>query len=142
MQEPQYTSCPRNTVMAFYAAFDGGTLDRFEGIAPGFEARVFGATVLDWPGFFGFAKSFREGFPNGCHVFDDVVVEGDRVVTVGRYRGRHEHAFMGVPATQREVDFAVMHLDVVADGRIVDHRGIGDINTMWSQLGVAAPTAG
>jgi len=142
MQEPHPTTGPRGTALAFYAAFDAGALDRFDGIAPGFEARVFGATVLDWPGFSDFARAFREGFPNGCHVFDDVVVEGDRVVTVGHYRGRHEHAFMGVPATQREVDFAVMHLDVVADGRIVEHRGIGDISTMWTQLGVNASTMG
>jgi len=30
----------RATAMAFYAAFDSGTLDRFAGIADGFEARV------------------------------------------------------------------------------------------------------
>jgi predicted ester cyclase len=133
---------PRDAVMAFYAAFDAGALDRFEGIAPDFEARVFGATVLDAPGFLSFARSFCEGFPRGCHVFDHVVVEGDKVVTIGRYRGRHERAFMGIEATQREVDFAVMHLDVVADGRLVEHRGIGDVNTMWAQLGVSAPIAG
>ena len=49
---------------------------------------------------------------------------------------------MGVAATGREVDFIVMHVDRVHDGRIVEHRGIGDINTMWAQLGVAPPAAG
>lgn len=132
---------PRDTVMAFYDAFDGGVLDHFEGIAPGFEARVFGGTVLDGPGFLAFATAFREGFPNGRHLFDHVVSEGDKVATIGRYQGRHECPFMGVPATGREVDFVVMHIDVVAEGRIVEHRGIGDAGTMWAQLGVSPPAS-
>jgi predicted ester cyclase len=135
------TRGPRDTVLAFYDAFDHGALGRFEGIAPGFEARVFGGTVLDWPGFLGFATAFREAFPKGRHVFDHVVTEGDKVATIGRYRGRHERPFMGVPATGREVDFVVMHVDVVAEGRIVEHRGIGDAATMWAQLGVSPPAS-
>lgn len=126
-------------VMAFYAAFDRGEIDRFEAIAPGFEARVFGDTALDWPGFVGFGKAFSDAFPGGRHGFDHVVTEGDRVATFGRYRGRHERPFMGIPPTGREVDFAVFHLDRVEQGRIVEHRGIGDAKTLWAQLGVAAP---
>jgi steroid delta-isomerase-like uncharacterized protein len=132
---------PRATVMAFYEAFDRGALGTFDGIGDEFQARVFGATVLDWPGFLAFAQAFREGFPEGRHVFDFVVAEGDSVATIGRYRGRHECPFMGVAAAGREVDFTVMHVDTVQDGRIVEHRGIGDINTMWAQLGVTPPAA-
>lgn len=135
------THNPRDTVMAFYDAFDRGALDRLDSIDPRFEARVFGATVLDWSGFLGFATAFRDGFPNGNHVFDHVVTEGDKVATIGRYSGRHERAFMGVPATGRAVDFVVMHIDIVDRGRIVEHRGIGDINAMWNQLGVRPPAS-
>ncbi|MBI5719098.1 MAG: ester cyclase [Burkholderiales bacterium] len=129
----------KETVMAFYAAFDQGSLRSFRGIGAAFEAKVFGATVLDWPGFLAFGEAFREGFPDGRHVFDFVIAEGDSVATIGHYRGRHTQHFMGVAATRREVDFTVMHVDRVQDGRIVEHRGIGDINTMWSQLGVTPP---
>lgn len=129
----------REQVLAFYAAFDAGTLARYERIGEGFEARVFGATVLDWPGFLAFGESFRAGFPDGRHVFDHVVAEGDRVATIGRYRGRHTQPFMGVAPTGREVDFTVMHLDRVHEGCLVEHRGIGDAATLWAQLGVAPP---
>jgi predicted ester cyclase len=64
------------------------------------------------------------------------------VSTVGHYRGHHDGVLMGVPATGRYVDFTVMHVDRVRDGRIVEHRGIGDINAMWAQLEVTSPTAG
>ena len=46
---------------------------------------------------------------------------------------------MGVAPTGKDVDFTVMHVDRVRDGRIVEHRGIGDIATMWAQLGVHRP---
>lgn len=129
----------KEVVMAFYEAFDQGALRTFTGIGAPFEARVFGATVLDWPGFLAFGEAFREGFPDGQHVFDFVIAEGNSVATIGRYRGRHTRAFMGVAATHRHADFTVMHVDRVQDGRIVEHRGIGDINMMWSQLGVEPP---
>lgn len=132
---------PRDTVMGFYQAFDDNALDRFDAIDGAFEARVFGATVLDWQGFQAFGQAFREGFPNGRHLFDFVVAEGDLVATIGHYTGRHERPFMGVPASGREVDFTVMHVDRVREGRVVEHRGIGDINTMWAQLGVDPPRA-
>jgi predicted ester cyclase len=130
------------TVMSLYQAFDQGALGSFGAVGSGFEANVFGATVLDWPGFVQFGQAFVDAFPNGRHVFDFVVAEGDTVSTIGRYQGRHEGELMGVAATGKEVDFVVMHVDRVRDGRIVEHRGIGDINTMWSQLGVAPPRAG
>lgn len=48
---------------------------------------------------------------------------------------------MGVPATGKEIDCLVFHVDRVRDGRIVEHRGIGDAATLWAQLGVAPPVA-
>lgn len=129
----------RRIVMAFYEAFDTNALRQFDAIGPAFVARVFGATELDWPGFLAFGEAFLAGFPNGRHVFDVVTAEGGVVTTVGHYRGRHEREFMGVAATGRDVDFTVMHMDRVSEGRIVEHRGIGDIDTMWAQLGVEPP---
>jgi predicted ester cyclase len=125
--------------MAFYEAFDRGVLGSFGDIGAPFEARVFGATVLDWPGFLAFSEAFRDGFPDGRHVFDIVIAEGDSVATIGRYRGRHTRTFMGVAPTDRDVDFTVMHVDRVQEGRIVEHRGIGDSKTLWSQLGIERP---
>ena len=134
-------STPTATVMAFYDAFYRGELASFDAIGDRFEARVFGATALDWRGFTAFAQAFRDGFPDGRHEFDVFVAEGDWVATIGRYRGRQERPFNGVPATGKEVAFVVMHVDRVRDGLIVEHRGIGDINTMWAQLGIKPATA-
>jgi predicted ester cyclase len=134
-------SATKATVVKFYEEFDRGTLARFGAVDDEFAARVFGATVLDWPGFVAFGQSFLDAFSDGRHEFDYVVAEGDTVATIGHYRGRHDGELMGVSATGREVDFTVMHVDRVRDGRIVEHRGIGDVNTMWAQLGVEPPSS-
>ena len=41
-----------------------------------------GTTVLDWPGFLAFSEAFRDGFPDGKHVFSFVIAEGDSVATI------------------------------------------------------------
>jgi len=133
---------PKALVARFYEEFDRGDLGGFDAVDHAFEATVFGTTVLDWPGFVAFGQSFLDAFPDGRHEFDFVVAEDDSVATIGHYRGRHEGELMGVPATGNEVNFTVMHVDRVRDGRIVEHRGIGDINALWAQLGVEPPARG
>lgn len=127
------------TVMALYAAFDGGRIERFDAVDSRFQAKVFGDTTLDWAGFAAFGQAFCRAFPSGRHAFDYILTEGDCVATIGRYCGRHENEFMGVPATGKEVDFVVFHVDRVQNGRLVEHRGIGDASTLWAQLGVPPP---
>ena len=132
----------RAIVARFYEDFDGGKLGSFDAVDPAFTATVFGTTVLDWTGFVAFGQSFLDAFSDGRHEFDFVVAEGGNVVTIGHYRGHQDGELMGVPATGNEVSFTVMHIDRVENGRIIEHRGIGDINAMWAQLGVQPPAAG
>ena len=136
------TGAIKQVVATLYDEFDHGRLGGFDAVDQDFEATVFGTTVLDWPGFVAFGQSFLDAFSDGRHEFDYVVAEGDVVATIGHYRGHHDGELMGVPATGRAVDFTVMHIDRVHDGRIVEHRGIGDINAMWAQLGIDPAAAG
>jgi predicted ester cyclase len=140
-RRPMHQPTPKDVVVELYERFDRGDLGSFQAVDGDFAATVFGTTVLDWPSFVAFGQSFVDAFPNGRHEFDFVVAEGDAVATIGHYRGRHEGELMSVPATGRDVDFTVMHIDRVRDGRIIEHRGIGDINAMWTQLGVDPPSA-
>jgi predicted ester cyclase len=139
---PAQSTSPRDVVVRFYEDFDRGQLSGFEAVDDECEATVFGTTVLDWPGFIAFGQSFLDAFSDGRHEFDFIVTEGDTVATMGHYRGHHDGELMGVPATGKEVDFTVMHVDRVQNGHIVEHLGIGDINAMWAQLGVEPPAAG
>ena len=127
----------RSLVLRMYEEFDHGRLDDFDAIAPDFSARVVAhSEPLDWDGFVEFGRGFLDAFPDGCHVFEHVVTEGDTVMTLGTYEGTHEGELQGLAPTHRRVKFAVMHLDRVVDGKIVEHRGLGDLTIMMQQLGV------
>ncbi len=128
----------KELVLQMYEEFDTGKLDAFESsISPGFAAHVMGNQSMDWEGFVEFGSQFLSAFPDGRHVFDYVIAQGEYVVTVGSYRGTHKGELMGVAPTYRQIKLAVMHLDRVEDGRIVEHRGIGNALDLMSQLGVS-----
>ena len=128
----------RKLVLRMYDEFDKGTLKAFQpSISPQFVANVMGNQSMDWKGFVEFSSLFLSAFPDGHHTFDHVIVEGNEVVTVGRYRGTHQGELLGISPTYRRIDLAVMHLDRVENGRIVEHRGIGNGLDLMNQLGVS-----
>ena len=140
-QQKQPEVVNRELVLRMYDEFDKGTLGGFRAsISPDFAAHVMGNQSMDWEGFTEFGAQFLSAFPDGRHVFDRVVTEGDCVVTVGRYRGTHEGELMGIAPTHRPIELAVMHLDRVENGTIVEHRGIGNALDLLGQLGAYPAT--
>lgn len=137
-QETSVEDQNKKLVLKMYNEFDLGRLDEFRPlISPDFTAHVMGNMSMDWEGFVEFGAQFLFAFPNGRHVFDYVIADGDYVVTVGRYLGTHEGELMGIAPSHRQIDLAVMHLDRVVDGRIMEHRGIGNAMDLMNQLGVS-----
>jgi len=52
-----------------------------------------------------------------------------------RWTGTQEGAFMGVPASGKPVDFEVLDLVRMADGKAAEHWGVSDMMTMMVQIG-------
>jgi predicted ester cyclase len=128
-----------NTAVALrlYQAFDDGALNEVgELIDANFVAEVLGTTTLDWSGFSEFGAAFRRAFPDGRHVFDSIVADGENVVTVGTYRGVHAEEIQGLRPTGRKLELPVMHVDRVVGGKIVEHRGLANELDFMRQLGV------
>lgn len=124
-------------VLRLYEEFDKGKLDDFtESIGSNFVAYVLGTTKLDWNGFKQFGNAFRSAFADGRHVFDYVVTQGENVATIGTYQGTHTGEMQGIAPTNRQLRLAVMHLDRVVDGKIVEHRGLANEVDLMRQLGV------
>jgi predicted ester cyclase len=121
-------------VQQFYQEFDAGHLEEFAAISPDFAAEVMGNMVLDWRGFLDFGGQFLDAFPDGRHVFDHILVDGEWVFTVGTYHGTHRGTLMGIAPTNLPVALKVMHLDRIENGRIVEHRGIGNALDLLQQL--------
>lgn len=124
-------------VLRLYEEFDKGKLDDFtELISSNFVAYVLGTTKLDWNGFKQFGNAFRSAFADGRHVFDYVVTQGENVATIGTYQGTHTGEMQGIASTNRQLKLAVMHLDRVVNGKIVEHRGLANEVDFMRQLGV------
>jgi predicted ester cyclase len=125
-------------VLRLYQEFDKGDLNGFaDSVSSDFVANVLGTTTLDWTGFKQFGNAFVSAFPDGRHVFDHVVTDGDNVVTIGTYQGTHTREFHGISPTNKRLKLTVMHLDRIVNGKIVEHRGIANESDFMRQLGVA-----
>lgn len=127
----------RELVLRMYHDFDAGTLDAYAAtsVAPSFEAHVMGTMSMDWAGFEAFGADFLSAFPDGRHVFDYVVVQGDNIVTVGKYIGTQQGELMGIAPTGKKISLSVMHLDRVKDGKLIEHIGMANAADLMSQLG-------
>ncbi|PWB64728.1 MAG: ester cyclase [Bradyrhizobiaceae bacterium] len=124
-------------VLRLYEEFDKGHLDGFaDFISLDFVANVLGTTTLDWAGFKQFGNAFVSAFPDGHHVFDHVVTDGENVVTIGTYQGTQTGEIHGIPPTNKVLKLAVMHLDRIVNGKIVEHRGLANEADFMRQLGV------
>ncbi|MBD2232300.1 ester cyclase [Phormidium tenue] len=132
------TESSQDLVLRFYKAFDDRAIDRaLDLLAPNFVAHQAGMPEpLDGEGFKRFGLSFYTAFSQGQHRFDEIVAAGDRVITCGMFTATHLGSFQGLPPTGRQISLAVMHIDRVENGKIVEHWGQGDALGLMQQLGV------
>jgi steroid delta-isomerase-like uncharacterized protein len=79
---------------------------------------------------------FRQAFPDSYFTVEDMIAEGDKVVTRKTFHGTHEGEFMGIPPTRQSVSISLIDIVRVADGRVVEHWSIADNLAMMQQLGV------
>lgn len=125
-------------VLQFYKAFDYRNIDQaLSLLAPNFVAHMAGIPEpLDRDEFKQFGMAFYLAFTNGQHTFDEVIVEGDKVVTCGTFIATHLGDFQGLPPTGKQIKLLIMHIDRVEDGKIVEHWGQGDALGLMQQLGI------
>jgi steroid delta-isomerase-like uncharacterized protein len=82
----------------------------------------------------------REAFPDGLAAIEDVIGEGDMVLTRWRFTGTNTGPLYGNPPTGRTVSVAGMHLHRIVDGRIVAVWAHPDSLSFMSQLGLLPAT--
>ncbi|MBW4490333.1 MAG: ester cyclase [Trichocoleus desertorum ATA4-8-CV12] len=125
-------------VLQFYKAFDDRRMEQaLELLSPNFVAHLAGAPEpLNKKGFEQFGMSFYLAFKQGTHIFDEVVVSDNRVVTWGTFTATHLGEFQGLPPTGKQISLSIMHIDRVENGKIVEHWGQGDALGLMQQLGI------
>ncbi len=83
-----------------------------------------------------YGQQMFSAFPDGRHILEDVIAEDDQVVTRGTFTGTHQGELMGIPPTGKQIQFAVIHVDRVVDGKIIEHWGQGNALDLMQQLGI------
>jgi predicted ester cyclase len=83
-----------------------------------------------------FLWGFLNAFSDSRFTIDDMIAEGDRVVTKKTFTGTHTADFAGIPATGNKVTLQYVDIMRVRDGRIVEHWLSMDQLSFMQQLGV------
>jgi steroid delta-isomerase-like uncharacterized protein len=125
-------------VRRFNEAFNAGDLDGVAAVfAPNAVVHNSGAPdPLTVEGFKQFGGVFLTAFPGGKLTIEDLIVEGDKVVSRVTFRGTHKGDLMGIPATGKPVTVSAMIIDQFADGKIAESWRLFDQMAMMQQLGV------
>ena len=84
----------------------------------------------------------RAAFPDSYHVVEDLIAEGNKVVTRFTWRGTHRGEFMGVPPTGRRVEVGDIWIHRLAGGRIVEGRAWGQVDWLGLLQQLGASTGG
>lgn len=114
-------------IRSLYAALDSRDWSKIHPLlAPDFTIRHGAHPPLDAKAWQAAMGGFHAAFPDGRHVLDEILVDGDRVVTRARYVGTHAGSFRGIPATNTWVEIPVVHIDTFAGGLLREHVGISD----------------
>ena len=83
-----------------------------------------------------YLSAFAEAYPDLHYTIDDMIAEGDRVVTKKTLTGTNTGDFGGLPATGKHVTLQFVDIMRVRDGKIVEHWLSMDRLSLLQQLGV------
>jgi steroid delta-isomerase-like uncharacterized protein len=67
---------------------------------------------------------------------EELLIDGDRVMQLGRITGTDTGGFMGLAPSQRAISFSVVLLYELRDGRITRERRVYDFTGVLLQIGV------
>ena len=82
------------------------------------------------------ADALLPAIPDMRLEIEDVVAEGEKVLVRLTIHGTHGGELLGIPATGRTLQVAVLDLFHIRDGRLAEHWALLDNLGMLKQLGV------
>ena len=81
-------------------------------------------------------NAFFTAFPDQRYTVEDLIAEGDKVVSRFTARATHQGEFMGVPATGKVVTYTGIYITRFAGGKRVEDWFCGDMLGLFQQFGV------
>jgi predicted ester cyclase len=90
-------------------------------------------------GFKQYITIYRTAFPDLHCTIDDMVAEGDKVVSRFTLRGTHKGDLMGIAPTGKKAEIMGIAMNRFAGGKEVEAWGSYDMLKMYQQLGISPP---
>lgn len=78
----------------------------------------------------------RRGFPDLHVEVEDVIAEGDKVVSRNTVTGTHEGDYLGVAPTGRTVTWSEVTIGRIVGGRVAEAWAVVDVAAQMRQLGL------
>ena len=75
-----------------------------------------------------FVPVIRAAFPDSHHTIEDLIAEGDKVVTRFTWSGTHQGEFEGIAPTGRSISVQGIWIHRLEGGRIVEGRDWGQVD--------------
>ncbi|HEY3908482.1 MAG TPA: ester cyclase [Stellaceae bacterium] len=86
-----------------------------------------------------FIGSLMVGFSDYHGEIEEIIADGDKVVTRTRWTGTQDGPFLGRPATGNKLDFTTADFYRVEDGKIIEHWDVVDSLARAIGLGLISP---
>lgn len=77
----------------------------------------------------------HRAFPDLHITVEDVIAEGDKVVSRNTVTGTHQGEYMGLPPTGKSITYNEIFIFRFAGGRIAETWGVVDVLSQMKQLG-------
>ncbi len=82
------------------------------------------------------AQAFYASFPDARHTIHEIIAEDDMVVVRLTDRGTHEGDFQGISPTGTQIEFGVISIYRISNGKIAEVWMQGDLLGLNQQLGM------
>jgi predicted ester cyclase len=82
---------------------------------------------------------FLAASPDGYHIVEDMIAEGDKVVTRLSAHGTQTGELFGIPPTDKQISMTAIAIHRISNGKIIEHRSELDNLGLMHQLGVVPP---
>ena len=86
-------------------------------------------------------RALRFAFPDLRFTVEQMIVNGDQVVTRTTMRGTHKNSFLGIDPTNKQVTVSGFDIYRIADGVVAERWGTLDGLTLMQQMEVLIPMA-
>ena len=82
-----------------------------------------------------FCATVLSAFPDFSYSIDDMIAEGDKVVTRYTIRASHKGTFQGIPATGKQIVIKGVEIDKIVKGKFVETWDFPDTLGAMTQIG-------